>query len=277
MKRKIFYLSDRTGITAETLGHSLLTQFEGIEFERESLRFIDTEAKAHHAVELICQVREGGKPLVFSTLIDAACRDIVARAPCVFFDLFDAFIGPLERELRMPSSHTAGRSHGMYNSEGYASRINAINFTLTHDDGVTTRDYEHAELILVGVSRSGKTPTCLYLALQYGIFAANYPLTEEDFGELILPARIRSFRAKILGLTIRPERLQRIRTERRPGSRYASLHQCRFEVSQVEALYRKEGVYMLDSTTMSVEELAVNVLDRLKLRGDRRPLASPLR
>lgn len=270
MKRKVFYLSDRTGITAETLGHSLLTQFEGFEFERESLRFIDTEDKARYAAERIRQADGEGRPLVFSTLVDPACRDIVVAAPCVFFDLFDVFIGPLEQELGVPSSHTAGRSHGMHNTEGYASRIDAINFALSHDDGATTRDYDRAQLILVGVSRSGKTPTCLYLALQYGIFAANYPITEEDLDELALPPRLRPYRDKMLGLTIKPERLQRIRAERRPDSRYASLRQCQFEVRQVEALYRKEGVRMLDSTAMSVEEIAASALDLLKLPTDGR-------
>lgn len=269
MKRKVFYVSDRTGITAETLGHSLLTQFEGIEFERESLRFIDSIDKAHAAAESINEAaaQTGVKPIVFSTLIEAPVRDVVAASQCVYFDLFDVFIDPLEQELGVMSSHTAGRTHGMGSANGYTTRIDAVNFALQHDDGSTMRDYARADLILLGVSRSGKTPTCLYMALQYGIFAANYPLTEDDMNELRLPERLKPYHAKLFGLTIKPERLQRIRSERRPNSRYASLHQCQFEVRQVEAMYRTHGIPILDSTTMSVEEIAATILDVLNREG----------
>jgi len=264
MKRKVFYVSDRTGITAETLGHSLLTQFDGIDFERESLRFIDSIDKASAAAAAINEVaRDSGvRPLVFSTLVEPPERNIVADADGVFFDLFDVFIEPLEQELGVLSSHTAGRSHGMENARGYASRIDAVNFALQHDDGTTTRDYDRADVILLGVSRSGKTPTCLYLALQYGVNAANYPLTEDDLAELKLPARVLPFRDKLFGLTIRPERLHQIRSERRPNSRYASLRQCQSEVHQVEAMFRSAGLDYLDSTSMSVEEIAATLMDR---------------
>lgn len=275
MKRKVFYVSDRTGITAETLGHSLLTQFDGIDFERESLRFIDSIDKASAAAAAINEVaRESGvRPLVFSTLVEPPERNIVADADGVFFDLFDVFIEPLEQELGVLSSHTAGRSHGMENARGYASRIDAVNFALQHDDGTTTRDYDRADVILLGVSRSGKTPTCLYLALQYGVNAANYPLTEDDLAELTLPARVMPFRDKLFGLTIRPERLHQIRSERRPNSRYASLRQCQTEVRQVEAMFRSAGLDYLDSTSMSVEEIAATLMDRL---GHRPPALPPV-
>lgn len=267
MKRKVFYVSDRTGITAETLGHSLLTQFDGIQFERESIRFVDSMDKANAAAEIINRTaaQTGVRPLVFSTLIAAAERDIVAATEAVFFDLFDVFIEPLEQELGMLSSHTAGRSHGIGTGNGrdYTSRIDAVNFALLHDDGGTTRDYDRADVILLGVSRSGKTPTCLYLALQYGIYAANYPLTEDDLAGPALPSRVLPYRDKLFGLTIRPERLHQIRSERRPNSRYASLRQCQLEVHQVEAMFRTAGVACLDSTRMSVEEIAVTIMDRM--------------
>jgi len=277
MKRKVFYVSDRTGITAETLGHSLLTQFDGIDFERESLRFIDSIDKARAAAAAINDVARdtGVRPLVFSTLVETVERDIVADAEGVFFDLFDVFIEPLEQELGTLSSHTAGRSHGMQNARGYASRIDAVNFALQHDDGSTTREYDRADVILLGVSRSGKTPTCLYLALQYGINAANYPLTEDDLAELALPARVLHYRDKLFGLTIRPERLHQIRSERRPNSRYASLRQCQTEVHQVEAMFRNARVAYLDSTRMSVEELAATIMDRMGHRAAEPAVPSP--
>ena len=262
MKRIVFYISDRTGITSETLGHSLLTQFGAIEFTRESLRFIDTPDKAVAAVSKINQAAEAGgsRPIVFSTLIDPTVRDIVAASKGVFFDLFDAFIEPMEQELGMQSSHSIGRSHGMEDIADYESRVNAVNFTLRHDDGATTRDDDRADIILIGVSRSGKTPTCLYLALHYSIFCANYPLTEDDFDELRLPDSLQPFREKLFGLTIKPERLHQIRSQRRPDSRYAALHQCQLEVRHTQALYQKLGIPFLDTTSMSVEEIATSIM-----------------
>ena len=267
MKRIVFYLSDRTGITAETLGHSLLTQFGTVEFTRESLRFIDSPDKALAAVDKINHAADetGTTPIVFSTLVDPKVRDIVAASKCVFFDLFDAFIEPLEQEIGTKSSYSIGRSHGMEDIADYESRVSAVNFTLRHDDGATTRDYDKADIILIGVSRSGKTPTCLYLALHYGIFAANYPLTEDDIDELKLPDVLQPFRKKLFGLTIKPERLYQIRSQRRPDSHYASLRQCQLEVRHTQALYQKLGIPFLDTTTISVEEIATSIMQQGEL------------
>ncbi|MCC7060903.1 MAG: kinase/pyrophosphorylase, partial [Burkholderiaceae bacterium] len=179
---------------------------------------------------------------------------------------FQVFISPLEEELRKRSSHAAGRSHGIANSHEYFARMEAINFTQAHDDGAQTRDLPKAQVILVGVSRCGKTPTSLYLALQFGIRTANFPLTPDDFVERKLPESLRPVRDKLFGLTIQPERLREIREERRPGSRYASLENCRIEVREAESLMEAERIPFVDTTTKSIEEIATTVLHRTGLR-----------
>jgi len=272
-KRQVFFLSDRTGITAETLGHALLTQFEGVAFENINCPYLDSAEKVAAVVARIDAAAGlgGGRPLVFSTLVDPQQREMIGRSGGVLFDLFDAFIGPLESELGVRSSYAVGRSHGMGVYDRYKTRIDAVNFALAADDGVTTRNYSAADVILLGVSRSGKTPTCLYLALHYGIRAANYPLTEEDLGVRHLPAALEAYRGKLFGLTIDPERLQQIRSERRPNSRYATLAQCQLEVQRVEELYRKECIPFLDTSAVSIEEIATTIMHRAELtRGRRR-------
>jgi regulator of PEP synthase PpsR (kinase-PPPase family) len=166
----------------------------------------------------------------------------------------------------MRSSHAAGRSHGIANSHDYFARMEAINFTQAHDDGAQTRDLPKAQVILVGVSRCGKTPTSLYLALQFGIRTANFPLTPDDFVERRLPDSILPFRDKLFGLTIHPDRLREIREERRPGSRYASLENCRFEVREAESMMESERIPVVDTTTKSIEEIATTILHRTGLR-----------
>ncbi len=262
MKRSVFYLSDRTGITAEMLGHSLLTQFEGVEFEQKILPFIDSPEMAQQAVQQInaAAASDGQPPLVFSTLLNDDVRDIIMGSEGRLLDFFETFINPLEQELGIQSAHAVGRSHGMGVYATYKARIDAVNFALSNDDGTTTRHYPNADVILVGVSRSGKTPTCLYLALQYGILAANYPITEEDMESPGLPALLEPYRDKLYGLTIDPLRLQQIRTERRPDSRYASPRQCDYEVKTVEMLFRREKIPFLDTSSVSIEEIATTIL-----------------
>lgn len=268
MERTVFFVSDRTGITAETLGHSLLTQFDNIHFKQINLPYVDSMEKAEHVVEQINRAarEDGARPIVFSTLVDARVRTVVAECDGVFLDFFDTFIGPLERELGVKSSHTVGRSHGLVDLTMYGGRMEAVNFALNTDDGTTTQHYDQADIILIGVSRSGKTPTCLYLALQFGIRASNYPLTDEDLTDSQLPSALEPFRHKLYGLTIDPLRLHQIRTERKPDSRYASLRQCQNEVQQAEALYRIKGIPFLNTTTMSIEEIATTILHETKLK-----------
>jgi hypothetical protein len=266
LKRTAFFISDRTGITAEMLGHSLLTQFDGVAFTEVTLPFVDSPEKATEAVAQInrAAAEDGQRPLVFSTLVDAAQSGIVQQANALYLDCFQVFIAPMEQELGVKSSHTVGRSHSVRNN-AYYERIEAVNFALAYDDGQSTKELDKADVILVGVSRSGKTPTCLYLALQYGIRAANYPLIPEDFATMRLPSAVEKYRAKLFGLTIRPERLHRIRDERRPGSRYATLDNCEYEVRTAETLLRQENIPVLDTTTRSIEELATVILQQTHL------------
>ncbi len=267
MEQTVFFLSDRTGITVETLGRALLTQFEGVRFRHISLPFVDSLEKAGAAAARINRAAAdtGRRPLVFSTLIDPAVRARVAASEGAFFDFFDTFVAPLETELGVSASHAVGRSHGLIDAARYGVRMDAVNFALAADDGAVTRDYDRADVVLIGVSRSGKTPTCLYLAMQYGVRAANFPLTEEVLAASRLPAALAPVRDRVYGLSIQPERLHRLRTERRPDSAYASLSQCRAEVRAVEALYRQEGIRFLDTTAMSIEEIATTVVHELHL------------
>ncbi len=263
-KRTVFFVSDQTGVTAETMGHSLLTQFDGLEFSAVTLPFISTVDKAEEAVMRIdAQARkDGARPVVFSTLVNDDVREIVMRADCLYLDFFEAFLGPMEQELGQASSHALGRAHGMTDVAAYTARINATNFALANDDGSANRDYDRADVILIGVSRSGKTPTCVYMALQYGIYAANYPLVDDDLESGRLPAMLEPFRSKLFGLTILPDRLQQIRQERRPDSRYASIAQCNYEVRAAEKLLDRYGIPYLDTTDTSIEEIASRVLER---------------
>jgi [pyruvate, water dikinase]-phosphate phosphotransferase / [pyruvate, water dikinase] kinase len=267
LKRTAFFVSDRTGITAEMLGHSLLTQFDGVRFNEVTLPFVDSLEKAQLVVEQINLqgAMDGVRPLVISTLARTEISQVIGQSRALFLDCFEIFISPLERELGVRASHAVGRTHNVSDFVNYHHRIDSVNYTLSHDDGVSNRDLNDADIILVGVSRCGKTPTCLYLAMQFGISAANYPLIPEDFSRMQLPTPLRPLRGKLYGLTIKPDRLQQIRNERRPGSQYATLANCEFEVREAESLMRQEGIPYLDATSKSVEELATTILHEAKL------------
>lgn len=262
MKRCVFMLSDGTGITAEALGNSLITQFENIAFDKSTIPYIDSIKKAEQVVLQINQAYDQYKirPLVFMTLVNPEIRLFIKKAKGCFFDLFSTFIGPLENELSEKSSYTVGRTHGVANDKSYSHRIEAVDFALYHDDGIKTRGYDKADIILIGVSRCGKTPSCIYMALQYGILAANYPFTDDDLVGFHLPDVLRPYKDKLFGLTIDPHRLQQIRSERRPNSKYASAEQCRIEVNEVEAMYQRERIPYLNSTKFSIEEIATKIL-----------------
>ena len=268
IKRTAFFISDGTGLTAEAFGHSLLSQFEEVEFQQIRIPFLDSVAKAHDAVARINGQSEGDgmRSIVFTTLVDQELADIVHQADAFCLSYFDSFLAPLEAELGVKSSHTVGRSHGSADSSDYKKRIEAINYTLAHDDGITDRDLEEADVILVAVSRCGKTPTSLYLAMQFGLKAANFPLIPEDFDRGRLPGTLERQRGKLFGLTIQPERLHSIREERRAGSNYASLANCRYEVAEAEKMMRREGIRWLDSSTKSIEEISTTILQELHLR-----------
>ena len=266
--RTVFFISDGTGITAETLGHSLLAQFPETRFRQVRAPFVDDIDKA---IDCATQIREaaledGARPLVFSTLVNPDTVAALRKADALFMDLFERFIEPLETELGQRSTHAVGRFHGVAESNDYKRRIEAINFALAHDDGVSSNgELEEADVILVGVSRSGKTPTSLYLAMQFGVKAANYPLIPEDFERNKLPGELHTYRVKLFGLTIAPERLSQIRQERRPNSRYASLDNCRYEIEAAQKLMRRENIRWLDSTTKSIEEISATILQTVRL------------
>jgi regulator of PEP synthase PpsR (kinase-PPPase family) len=263
--RTVFFVSDGTGITAETFGHAVLTQFE-LRFRQVRLPFIDTVDKAHDAVRKINDAFavDGQRPIVFSTLVKPDLSDVIRNARGMHMDLIQTFVAPLEQELGIKSTHTIGRSHNIVDSEEYKNRIEAINFSLAHDDGQSHKNLSSADVILVGVSRSGKTPTSLYLAMQYGIKAANYPLIPDDFERGKLPSNLPPFKGKIFGLSISPERLSEIRHERRAGSKYASIENCRYEVNEAELMMKREGIRWLSSTTKSIEEIATTILQEIK-------------
>jgi len=203
---------------------------------------------------------------VFSTLVNQDVRAVLRRANALFLDFFETFIDPLEAGLGVKSSHTIGRSHSAMDKKEYQQRMEAINFTMAHDDGASHRELSQADVILIGVSRSGKTPTSLYLAMQFGVKAANYPLIPEDFDRGKLPEALRTSKARLYGLTIAPERLHNIRRERRPDSRYAALENCRFETAAAEELMRREGIRCINSTSKSIEEIATTILRELRIQ-----------
>jgi hypothetical protein len=260
-ERTVFFVSDGTGITAETFGHSVLTQFE-LRFRQIRMPFIDSIDKAYDVVRTINEAcdKDGKRPIVFSTLVKAELSSVVRQSKGMHLDLFQTFVEPLEQELGIKSTHTVGRSHNIADTDQYKNRIEAINFSLAHDDGQSNKNLFQADVILVGVSRCGKTPTSLYLAMQYGIKAANYPLIPDDFEREKLPSGLMPFKSKIFGLSILPDRLSEVRNERLPGSKYATIENCRYEVNEAEAMMRRDGIQWLSSTHKSIEEIATTIL-----------------
>ena len=265
--RTVFFISDGTGITAETFGHSLLAQFPDIRFRQVRVPFVDNLDKVMDCVRAIREAieRDGVRPIVFNTLVSPESVQLLRETGAMLIDLFESFIGPLETELGQRSTHAVGRFRGIAESLEYKGRIEAINFTLAHDDGLVDSDLEQSDVILVGVSRSGKTPTSLYLAMQFGVKAANYPLIPEDFERNCLPGDLQGYRHKLFGLTIAPERLSQIRQERRPNSRYASVENCRYEIEEAQRMMRREGIKWMDSTAKSIEEISAKILHEVRL------------
>ena len=263
--RTVFIVSDGTGITAETFSQSILAQFE-LPFRQVRLPFVDTVDKAHQAVREINDYAKmsGQQPIVFTTLVDTEVNKIVTAASGLMLDMFQTFIVPLEQALGVKSTHAIGRFHNNASTDSYKNRIEAINFSLAHDDGQSNQNLADADVILVGVSRSGKTPTSLYLAMQYGLKSANYPLIPDDFERNQMPVDIQPYKKKLFGLTIDPMRLSEIRNERRPGSNYAKIENCRYEVSEAEAMMRKNNIPWLSTTNKSIEEIATTILQEIK-------------
>ncbi len=268
LERTVYFVSDRTGITAEMLGQSVLAQFGNVKFNQITIPFVDSIEKAKDTAEIINRAAEanGVRPIVLSTLVEPQMANIIAGTNALYLDCLGKFIAPLEEELGVPSSHTIGLSHSAADWMMYHQRIEAVNFSLGHDDGLGINDLDSADVVLVGVSRSGKTPTCLYLALQFGIRAANYPLTPEDLEKHKLPKEVLDCKERVYGLTINPERLHQIRSERRANSEYASLANCVSELKDAERIMAAERIPVLDTTTKSIEELSAIILQKAKLK-----------
>jgi [pyruvate, water dikinase]-phosphate phosphotransferase / [pyruvate, water dikinase] kinase len=266
MNRTVFFVSESTGITAETLGHSLLSQFDTLSFEQVYMPYINTELRAKALTQRMQEAadRDGARPIVFATMLNNQIREILKGGNCFYMELFEVFVEPLAAELGVPPSLQSGRSHAITKPSYYTKRIEAINFAMANDDGIRPDNFHRADVVLTGVSRSGKTPTCLYLAMHYGLRSANYPITEEDFERGDVPQLIYDCRQKLFALTIDPQRLQLIREERRPGSAYASLKRCQDDIRLAQQMYKRLNVPVLNTTTQSIEEISAQIIKALK-------------
>ena len=265
--RAVFFVSNSTGITVETLGRSLLYQFSSTQFESHSLRFVDTEDKAKEAVKTINNLASetGSRPIILSTLVKPELRGILSTANGLYLDVFDTFISPIEHEIGSEAKLGMGRAHGIIDDDYYTDRMDAVNYSLKTDDGVGAKEYSQADVILTGASRTGKTPTSLYLAMHYGLKAANYPIVDEEIDSHSLPKSLRNYKEKVFGLLVTPERLQSIRTKRRPDSQYATLSQCQYEIRQTEAMFQQENIPYFDVSSMSIEEVSSNIMNMMKI------------
>ena len=267
--RPAFIISDRTGVTAGTMAQSLLSQFPNIEFERHTIPFVDADDKVKSCIRQINHSYKAHKvrPLVFASFMDNNYTHELETSKGIVIDLIEPFIHRLEHHLMSDSSHKVGQAHGMSGTgeHDYMHRIDAINFSMRYDDGVRIGNYHKADLILVGVSRAGKTPTSLYMALHYGLNTANYPLADDDFEKGTLPDALIESREKLFGLTIDPLQLHKIRQKRRANSEYSALNQCRQEVLQAQQFYKRYRIPHADSTAMSIEELASLIVHRMNL------------
>ena len=270
MKRTVFFVSESTGITAETLGHSLLSQFDTIDFEQVYMPYINTPLRAKALTERMREAadRDGMRPLVFGTMLDTEIRQVLKGGDCFYLELFESFIEPLSEELGVPPSRKAGRSHAITKQSSYTKRIEAINFAMANDDGMRPENFHRADVVLTGVSRSGKTPTCLYLAMHYALRSANYPVTEEDFARGDLPQLLWDCRAKLFALTIDAERLRLIREERFPGSGYASLDRCQSDIRRAQSIFKRLQIPVLNTTSQSIEEISSHIVKFLKYAVD---------
>lgn len=265
--RPVYFVSDGTGITAETWGTTLLTQFDGVEFKKVTLPFINSLEKARSTVEYIDYVAsQGPRPLVFSTTVNEEVRAILRGSKAWFADLFDTYIHAIEEAVGQESSYAQGRAHGAYDRRRYDARIEAVNFAMEHDDGQSTRDLARAQVILIAPSRCGKTPTTLYLAMQHGILATNFPITEDDLEAQQLPDSLKGLEHLCFGLISDPEQLHQIRSERRPGSKYASIAQCSYELREAERLYQRFRIPYVSSAARSIEEIAAVVIQEKDLQ-----------
>ena len=260
----VFFLSDSTGISAETMGNALLIQFPDLRFERRLIPFISSVKEARRVVAILDKAAAGPvTPLAFSTTAVTEIREELHKSICPLIDFFDLHMERVESILGAKGIRVAARLHGMGDVQRYNTRMQAVEFAIEHDDGQSMRALDKSDVILLAPSRCGKTPTTMYLALQHGLFVANYPLVEEDFASADLPRPVKHLRDRCFGITTTPARLSQVRNERRPNSRYASLEQCSYELRRAEALYRTHRLPMINSSAKSVEEMSTVILQHL--------------
>ncbi len=263
----VFFLSDSTGISAETMGNALLIQFPDLHFERRLIPFITTAEEARRVVEVLDAAVDGPvTPLAFTTAATDEVRQVLLTSRCPIIDFFEMHMRRVEDVLGVSGARVAARLHGVGDIQRYNSRMQAIEYAIEHDDGQSLRALERADVILVAPSRCGKTPTTMYLALQHGVFVANYPLIEDDLETTDLPRPVAPLRDKCFGLITTPARLSEVREQRRPGSRYSSLEQCTRELRRADAMYRANAIPVINSTTRSVEEMSTVILQSLSSR-----------
>ncbi|GAA1880862.1 pyruvate, water dikinase regulatory protein [Lapillicoccus jejuensis] len=264
----VFFLSDSTGISAETMGNAMLIQFPDLRFERQLIPFITTVEEAERVVAILDEAADGPTtPIAFTTAATDEIREVLHRTRCPMIDFFELHSSRVEAILGKPAARIAARLHGVGDVQRYNARMAAVEYTIEHDDGQSVRNISKADIVLIAPSRCGKTPTSMYLALQHGMFVANYPLVEEDLETTDLPAPIRHLGDRVVGMLSTPARLSEVRNQRRPGSRYASLEQAQYELRRAEAMYRAHGVPVVNSTTRSVEEMATTILHTLRSRS----------
>ncbi len=264
----VFFISDSTGITIESLGHSLFTQFPEIIFEKKVFPFVTKKENAEKAISHIKKITANTQntPIVFTSLADEDLKQLFTANDISIFDIFSSFIPEMESHLKTQASRAIGETHGVGNTSGYLQRIHALNFSLNHDDGMKLDTIKHADIILTGVSRSGKTPTCLYLAMHYNLKTANYPLTDSDFDSSYLPEALTNSQKRIFGLTISPAQLCKIRAERKPNSTYASYEQCEYEIKKAESIFKNSKLPFIDTSSVSIEEIATTIIQDLNLK-----------
>lgn len=267
-RRDVFYVSDGTAITCETLGHVVLGQF-AVQPNEKTFPFVESDEKLS---ELLKQIQRsyqlhGVKPLVFFSMVIPEMRTRLLQAPAHFYDVLESIVQRVSLDIEMEPAPKLQRSRSVgKDSDTYFDRIAAIEYTLAHDDGVSLKDLDRADIILLGVSRSGKTPTSLYMAMQFGLRVVNYPFIAEDMHAMRLLPEFEFHRHKLFGLTINAERLTEIRENRLAGSEYASNQQCQQELATVEALFRREAISCINTSSLSVEEISTRILERTGLK-----------
>ncbi|MEZ0165165.1 pyruvate, water dikinase regulatory protein [Kineococcus sp. LSe6-4] len=268
--RAVFFVSDSTGITAETLGGALLSNFPAVRFARRTTPFVASRAAAEQVVrDVVGAAGRGLAPILFTTIRDPVVREVLRSAPAVRIDLLSGYLTELEQALGTTASEQLSGFHRVGDTEAYFARMRAVEYAIEHDDGQSYRALGSADVVIVAPSRCGKTPTTMYLALQHGLQVANYPLTDEDFPADGLPTVLAPLADRCFGLTTTALRLSQVRHERRPDSRYASLAQCSLELRRAEQLYRRHRIPYVNSSTKSVEEMSAVILQNLHLRPRR--------